>query len=93
MCKNKTKQEIVCISKQRFSSEELVLSFIDLQDKYGILDYYYCVNCKGYHTFTLKSKKIIFLKRTSKRHKKEKVLKKFKHKSSQKDYKQRHPKS
>lgn len=65
MKKNKSNKsvQIVCKSKQRFGSEELVIDFIDVSEKSGILDYYFCNNCQGFHTFTIEGKKKLFDKR------------------------------
>lgn len=54
---------VVCKSKQRFGSEELVIDFIEISEKNRILDYYYCNNCQGFHTFTIEGKKKLFDKR------------------------------
>jgi hypothetical protein len=55
--------QIICKSKKRFGSEELVIDFIDVSEKSGILDYYFCNNCQGFHTSTMEGKNKIFNKR------------------------------
>lgn len=75
------KDKVVCDSKLRFSSVELVESHISEANQVGVLSYYHCKTCNGYHSFTLPDKKKVFEKRAYESRKKEFFkIKKFKEK-------------
>lgn len=78
---------VVCDSKVKFSSEELVSQFIFMSGKQGVLDYYLCKGCNEYHTYTIEGKKKLFEKRRQKDLKKQgSGLKKMKTKTSRFDF-------